>query len=275
MVDVESLAPGLRAREDGVWVSACSAPVSFPSDAHAGCAALEDDSFWFGHRNAILLQALHAWEPAGAVFDVGGGNGCVTQALLQAGYDAVLLEPGPEGVRNAQARGIGTIICSTLKETGFKPAVLPAVGLFDVLEHIEDDVGFLTSLRQVMADGGRLYLTVPALGWLWSDADDSAGHCRRYTKQSVCQALDEAGFRLEYATYFFALLPLPILLFRTVPDRLRQRARSLQEQAVREHHPRSGLVRTALDHVSRLECQAVRRRRALPFGSSCLCVARA
>ena len=42
---------------------------------------------------------MRRFPPPGTVFDVGGGNGFVTLAIQNAGMDAVLVEPGPEGVR--------------------------------------------------------------------------------------------------------------------------------------------------------------------------------
>jgi SAM-dependent methyltransferase len=276
MIDISSLAPGLRATEPGVWVADPRGEVPFSADAHAGCFALEDESFWFRHRNAVLLETLATFPPPGALFDVGGGNGYVTRALLEAGYEAVLVEPGPEGVRNARSRGISPIICSTLEHAGFGHGVLPAAGLFDVLEHVADDAKLMRSLRQMLRADGRVYVAVPALEWLWSDADAGAGHYRRYARTSLLSLLEETGFRVEYMTFFFSYLVAPILLLRTLPSRLRRRERrlSLQELAEREHRRSAWLTRSLLERFTRLECTAIRARRFLPLGSSLLAVAR-
>ncbi len=53
-------------------------------------------------------------------------------------------------------------------QRGLRIALIGAIGLFDVLEHIENEAGFLKQLREVLKTGGRLYLTVPAFRWLWS-----------------------------------------------------------------------------------------------------------
>ena len=132
-IDIGSWAPELRMTDNGVWLSPSRREVSFSRGGHAGCYALEDDSFWFEHRNAVLLAALSRFAPTGVILDVGGGNGYVTRALVKAGHPAVLLEPGEVGVRNAQARGLRPIICSSLQDAGILPGVLPAVGLFDAV----------------------------------------------------------------------------------------------------------------------------------------------
>ena len=261
--------------DNGVWLSPSRREVSFSRDAHAGCYALEDESFWFQHRNAVLLAVLDRFAPTGVILDVGGGNGYVARGLINAGHPTILLEPGEVGVRNALARGLRPIICASLQDAGFRPGVLPAVGLFDVLEHIEHEVEFLRMLRSLMRADARLYVTVPALPWLWSNADSGAGHFRRYTRATLLGGLRAAGFCIEHFTYFFAFLTLPILVGRTARDRLRRHdaGASLQQQAVREHAPKQPLVRTALAGLARFECGLVRRGRTLPIGSSCLAVA--
>jgi SAM-dependent methyltransferase len=276
MIDIPSLAPGLRSAEPGLWVADAGGEAEFSEDAHAGCFALEDESFWFQHRNAVLRETVASFPPPGTLFDVGGGNGCVTRALLQAGHDAVLVEPGPEGVRNARSRGVRPIIRSTLEHAGFGDGVLPAVGLFDVLDHLRDDARFLRSLRRVIRADGRLYVAVPALEWLWSDADAGAGHFRRYTRPGLASLLESTGFRVEYATFFFSYLVVPVLLLRTLPSRLpgRKRTPSLQALAEREHLLTARLARPLLQRFIRLECGAVRARRSLPLGSSLLAVGR-
>ncbi len=55
------------------------------------------------------------------------------------------------------------------------------IGMFDVLEHIEDDQGILQKLRGNLTDNGSIVLTVPAYPSLWSDFDVRAHHQRRYT----------------------------------------------------------------------------------------------
>jgi hypothetical protein len=274
MVDLSTWAPGLREVGDGVWESGASAAVSYPSAGHDGCYELEDESFWFKHRNAVLVETLRRFPPGGPLLDVGGGNGCVTRALIGAGHESVLLEPGADGVRHAIARGVRPVIRATLDTAGLLPEALPAAGLFDVLEHVADELAFLQHLRTRIRRGGRCYVTVPAFGWLWSDADESAGHVRRYTRGQLIRSLERAGFRVGYATYCFALLPVPIFVLRTVRSRL-ARSRDLQARARVEHRPSSALGRAVLDRITRAECAVIRRGGRMPVGSSCLAVATA
>jgi len=188
----------------------------------------------------------------------------------------VLVEPGEVGVRNALRRGVSPVIQATLETAQFAAGVLPAVGLFDVLEHVRDDGAFLATVHRVLRPGGRLYLTVPALQWLWSEADAGCGHFRRYRRSQLVAQLEQAGFDVDYSTYFFSQLVVPVFLGRAVPSRLRGLApkRTLQQRAVREHHPHSPWVRALLRGARAFECAQIRARRRLPWGSSCLVVAK-
>jgi len=85
----------------------------------------------------------------------------------------VLVEPGVAGYFQAQKRKIEHVICATINTAQFKSCSLPAIGLFDVNEHIEDDLDFLMSINGILEKGGYLYATtVPAYSFLWSRPGD-------------------------------------------------------------------------------------------------------
>ncbi len=48
--------------------------------------------------------------------DVGGGNGYVAKALIAAGIDCVLVEPGINGAMAARARAVDPVICARLED---------------------------------------------------------------------------------------------------------------------------------------------------------------
>ncbi|MCU0608398.1 MAG: class I SAM-dependent methyltransferase [Chitinispirillaceae bacterium] len=266
MLDVSSFASDLTLGPDGIWHCAKHESVSYPSTGHDDCLKIEESSFWFSHRNDCITAAVKNYPPAGPIFDIGGGNGFVSCGLIKAGFETVLVEPGPAGASNGKRRGVPTVICATTAAGGFKPSALNAVGLFDVIEHIQDDCGFLLSIRALLKPGGCLYATVPAYPALWSNEDVSAGHFRRYTTASLKRLVEKAGFCLEYSTYFFRPLPIPLFLLRTLPYRL-----GLTRNPANDHRPGSpGLINRLL----RNEILRIRVGRRMNFGGSCLVVAR-
>jgi SAM-dependent methyltransferase len=274
-LDLQRFAPSLTRDETGVWIAARNGTVSYPSDGHAACFQVEERSFWFQHRNTILVSVMRRLPPpTGLVFDIGGGNGFVSRALQDAGWVATVVEPGPVGAANARrASGVSNVVCARLEDVGFSRSSLPAVGLFDVVEHVEDDARLLNDVRDLLAPEGRLYVTVPAYRWLWSTEDDDAGHFRRYTAKALTSTLSAAGLTVEFVSYFFAMLPLPIFLLRSIPSRLRWRRRVTSEQTLQEHAGRgtqSWLMAALLER----ERRRVAAGKRVPFGSSIVAVAR-
>ncbi len=269
-LDLTLFADGLQRDPDGVWRGRGTEPVSYPAAGNRDCFALEDSSFWFAHRNACLLALLWRFPTTGPLFDIGGGNGFVAAAFQSCGdLPVVLVEPGADGVRHAQARGLRTVVQATLKEARFRDGALPAIGFFDVLEHIEDEQGFLGEVRRCLAVDGRIYLTVPAGRWLWSDADVRAGHFRRYTSASLRRALERAGFRALFISRIFSPLPLPLFLCRSVPSLFGHRQQPTGSYS-RQHRPGS---QAFLKRVWSWELARLDRGWSIPCGTSCLAVA--
>ena len=86
--------------------------------------------------------------------------------------------------------------------------------LTDVIEHIQDDIKFMSELTQHETIGHKtiFIITVPAYQSLFCSHDVFLGHYRRYTNKSLRKNLSEAGLHTEKSGYFFSsLLPMRIL----------------------------------------------------------------
>ena len=265
----------LRLNPEGIWQASASPALSYPEDGNERCFRLEDSSFWFRHRNDCIVELFRRFPPDGPILDVGGGDGYVTKRLLDEGLPAILLEPGVQGAWNGHVRRqIPHVVCGTLQRAGFEPESVPAIGLFDVLEHIEDDAGFLRDLHRVLCPGGLLCLTVPAWSWLWSPSDDQAGHFRRYRLVDLKRLLSPM-FSVEYASWFFSALVPPIFLLRSLPWRLSvcgKKGGVLSGE--KEHGTDSGLSSRMLAWILEGETCRIRAGKRIPFGASCLIMAR-
>lgn len=266
--DPRLLGGDFERRADGIWYAPEREPVSYPEVGNADCFELEDRSFWFAHRGDCLAAVMRRFPPAGTLFDIGGGNGFVARTLIDAGFPTVLVEPGEAGARNARQRGLPDVICATLAAARFHSGTMPAVGLFDVLEHVERDADFLAEVHRCLVPRGRLYLTMPAYSWLWSDADAEAGHFRRCTLTGWQKRVEAAGFAPLFASYFFSLLPLPLFFRRVLPSHFGHHALP-QKNFARDHEPRA---RGFTDRIWGAELRRLENGRAIPFGSSCLLV---
>lgn len=274
--ELAELAANLKRDGSRIWTSGNEAEVSYPTTGHGDCFAIEDRSFWFQHRNRCLLALVGAFPPpnGGEILDIGGGNGVVSRALEDAGYRVVLLEPGYSGAINAQQRGVSTILCSTLQAAGFPDNCVPAAGLFDVLEHIKDPQNFLGELKKKLKPDGRLYLTVPAYSSLWSLQDIAAGHYRRYRMRKIKQELSAAGFTVDFSSYLFWLLPLPVFIFRALPFRLGLgKNHASSKGSARDHGVDKGLAHQLINAMLKPEERLLSKGRRIPFGGSCLIAA--
>jgi SAM-dependent methyltransferase len=273
-----NLAPISRLTQgaDGIWVPLSGEgdwSVSFPSDGHAECLQIEENSFWFRHRNRCLVQTLSRFPPNGTVFELGAGNGFVASALESVGYPCVALEPAVEGARNARRRGVSTVVSATLEAAAFRSDSVPAIGIFDVIEHIQDSHQFLREVVRTLMPGGRVYATVPAFQWLWSEEDQTAGHFRRYTSRRLRQDFQNAGLSVDFVSYFFSALVLPVFLLRAVPRLFGWHAPAPLERAKAQHAPKAGRLTGILARALDLELTWLTRGHGLPFGSSCVIVA--
>lgn len=259
-----------------VWCPLAVSSVSYPETGNEECFQVEDESYWFEHRNTCLLKAAELFPFEGTFYDIGGGNGFVAAAFQRSGCEVVLLEPGL-GAFNAVKRGVSRVVHCALDDAGFLPGTLDAAGAFDVVEHIEDDVAFLSGIRRLLRPGGRFYCTVPAMSALWSDEDIHAGHYRRYSKASLTDVMQKTGFEVEFLTGIFAWLTLPVFLLRALPFRLwgGKAEKRGSVVAVQSDHTLPGTISGLVGKLHQWELSRLGRRCPIPFGTSLLCVARA
>lgn len=162
--------------------------------------------FWNRLRWELVASRLPEGEAAGLV-DVGAGPGFLGDfleqrfPLLQYRYIEPLegLEADLEARFGAEA--------NLRQSESFEGSRY--VTLLDVLEHQEDDRGFMRELSEKMPPGALLLLTVPAMPSLWSDWDVLLGHYRRYTKDSLGEVVADLPFEIEEVSYLFPeLLPM-------------------------------------------------------------------
>lgn len=265
--------PELERVEAGFWRARREGDVSFPEGGHFALAAVEEASRWFAHRNDVIVDTVRRYPPSGVILDVGGGTGFVALALNRAGFHATLMEPGVRGVASARARAIPTIEAA-YQTLSIPEASLSAVGMFDVLEHIEDDAAALSSIFRALAPGGRLYLTVPALQALWSSEDVYAGHFRRYSRSLLVECVAAVGFEVDFASCFFGALTAPVFALRALPSRLGVGARSHNAGAVKQDHSLGGeLVGAILAQRFNAELRAFKANKFRSLGTSCILAA--
>jgi len=87
---------------------------------------------------------------------------------------------------------------------------------FEVLEHIEDDLGALKVWNRCLRPNGFLLISVPAHPSKWNATDEWAGHFRRYERNNLKVLLEQGGFeivRMECYGFPLASIIEPIRAF--------------------------------------------------------------
>jgi SAM-dependent methyltransferase len=258
--------------KDGIWYLDKVGDISYPEKGNDLCYQVEDESFWFAHRNQIIQFVFKQYPPKGIIYDVGGGNGYVTRLMQEMGYTAVLIEPGSEGIVNAQYRGVKNRVRALLDDQHFKPLSMDNVCLFDVLEHIEYPDQFLKMLHAIMKNEGQLYITVPAYKCLWSDEDELAGHYTRYTRKRLIKLLKANDYKIIYSSYFFSVLAFPIFLFRTVPSWFKRNKYNKASPDISEHKINPSLISKVFSAFLHWENKFLNSGKNILFGSSIIMV---
>jgi len=245
----------------------------FQASYFAELADLEAQNFWFQARNELIVWALRAEVADLARFlEIGCGTGFVLSGIHQAFPEADLVgsEIFSAGLPFAAARvPSATFYQMDARHIPFRDE-FDAIGAFDVLEHIEDDVAVIDEVGRALRPGGRFVISVPQHPALWSPQDDLAYHVRRYTAAGLRRKLEAAGFEIDRMTSFVSLL-LPVMLASRM--RLRFRAQDGPHDAIEELRL-SPIANAISGSVMRLEIALTRRGVSWPAGGSLLVVAR-
>ncbi len=178
-------------------------------------ASLENTHWWFlGRREIISKLCSQFLNPSGAnCLEIGFGTGGNVR-FLSTMFRYVGLELSDYASNLAK---------ENYPQTDFRTGSLPYdlnalagerfdnVFLLDVLEHIEQDELSLLKVKEIISEAGVLVLTVPAFRWMWSSHDDVNHHKTRYNLRELREKLQDAGYEVQYISYFnFLLFPLAL-----------------------------------------------------------------
>jgi len=202
---------------------------------------------------------------------VGCGNGNVLRVLEEvfADGEVIGIEPFEEGVARARLRVKCPVLIGDTSSLKFDTP-FDIVAMFDVLEHIADDMDALQSVGRLLSSDGRIVLTVPCNPRLWSSFDVASHHYRRYTRQTLRTALVDAGYELEFMSPFMAPL-LPLMWLK----RLGSHKRDMSDRGVIDAEFRITRVANSIAETILLpESVWIGKGWPLPFGTSLLAIAR-
>lgn len=175
-------------------------------------SAMQGATQYFRWQHDLLASHIGS-----RVLEVGCGVGGFTRTLLDRGRERVVsvdLEPGIiEALRAGfAAHPEWSGVVADLADPRFPELVaghacdaFDSVTALNILEHVEDDVGALRSLRALLPTGGSAAILVPAHQALYGAFDAAVGHHRRYTRAELAGKLEAAGFAVDRSFYFNAV----------------------------------------------------------------------
>jgi SAM-dependent methyltransferase len=172
-----------------------------------------------GHRtldSIAPLQRYHRflWDTVSdycdsRVVEIGSGIGNITQFLLDREH-VWATDVGDGYLRGLRARYEGRPNIDVLRldltqelsadNAGEIEGQADTAVAFNVVEHVEDDLFALRTIRRTLQPGGRLLLVVPAHPFACGALDKDLGHFRRYSRNGLEAVLREAGYEIESTT---------------------------------------------------------------------------
>lgn len=260
---------------NGIWIKESEKhEISYPESDYDHAFEVEDSSFWFNHRNEIIKATIERFPFKNNFADIGGGNGFQSKYLAEKfpGRKIFCIEPAYPGCLNARKRKIENVYNIFFQDFAFKQWNIGGIGLFDVLEHIKDDAGFLLELGSLLESGTLIYITVPAHQWLWSDVDDYSGHFRRHNSKSLKLLAKKAGMKILFNAKCFSYLPLLTFPIRSIPYRLsgnRNHQKLIDREL--ENHQAGKLSGKVIGMLNKIELSYFIKRK-INFGASCIAV---
>lgn len=214
-------------------------------------AAIEDEHWWFKARRNIILTLMKRFSSGKSrhLLEIGCGTGGNLRLLSGFAEKVTGLDASQDAVNYARERVQGEIFLgdfrAVLKD---KWSEFDVVLIADVLEHVEDDAGFLSDIIAAVMPGALIVITVPAHKMLWSPHDVALGHFRRYSQKQLTTLWQMQSVEpLFFSPFNFVLSPVVFLL------RLLSSGENNSSQSDLKKH--SSFVNTLLYFLFNLESQ--------------------
>lgn len=180
--------------------------------------APDGSSWWYETRNKLILQEIRKFGSSDCIWDIGSGPGVVGSYLSENGINCIGVEPSKSGVIASSKRGL-TSILSDIESLHLPEGCIGQLSFFDVYEHIEQRGKFLAEVFRILKPGGTIFVTVPALSFLWSESDVDADHMLRFSRVQLKDEITSHGFQVQSINYFYWTLLIPVFFLRALPFR--------------------------------------------------------
>jgi SAM-dependent methyltransferase len=186
---------------------------------------------WLRHRQ-LRTRCVQVTRLAtsGRLLDVGCSTGLFLNEMQRYGqWELCGVEPSAEAARYARERFGLDVRQGRLEDAAFGEVCFDIITLWDVLEHLPDPGAAVERMRDLLAPGGRVILSVPNLDSIdarlfgpWWTGIDPPRHFSVFRRCDLARLLTERGLQVErmycfYGRYTTFAASLRLLLRARLP----------------------------------------------------------
>jgi 2-polyprenyl-3-methyl-5-hydroxy-6-metoxy-1,4-benzoquinol methylase len=172
------------------------------------------DHFWIKRRFEIIKKLFgNELNESIKIAEIGCGTGLVQFQLEQYfnvevdGFDL-----NKEALENNISQKSAIFCYDIYSENEKFKKKYDVIFLMDVIEHIDDEIKFIKSLKFMLKPDGKLLVNVPAFQKFYSVYDKHVGHIRRYNFAQLAEVFVKCNFKVQSWSYWgFTMVPLLIL----------------------------------------------------------------
>ena len=182
-----------------------------------------------GSSHRILMELIRRFAPkGGTLLDLGAAGGELGEAVREQFDRSIGFEHEIDCIASLRGR-YDAVVIGDLEKLRRLPAKMNAIVIADVLEHLRDASTVLRLIREALAPGGRVFVSVPnianitvRLGLLFGIFEyrergilDNT-HVRFYTLKTIRKDIENAGFRV--VAMRGSSVPLRLIIGRFTPE---------------------------------------------------------
>ena len=164
------------------------------------------------------IIAIHINHRQLKIIDVGAGDGWFSREMLDLLHPDTTIVCWDSEYTIDKINRLSSVSDGRIKYTSVQPEEkFDFLILLDILEHIDDDTGFLSKvINENMNNNSLALISVPAWPKLFSRHDAHLKHIRRYSPKKCKVLLESCGLKIIIAGGLFHSLLLPRLLSKSL-----------------------------------------------------------
>lgn len=136
-------------------------PIPRPDDSLDEKYAITDDRCGLFNLAREILDSTKRYQPSGRLLDIGCGLGHLMKLARERGYEVEGIDSSPGAVGfAADVFGLSPVV-GFFPDPRYSPESFDVVTLNHVIEHVDDPVGVLSAIKDILKPGGILAVAAP------------------------------------------------------------------------------------------------------------------